>query len=426
MKRSRNDLRKIGQTETLRKIMSFQKELIPLAGAWLAKLPNVEAKYLTARHLYQWAAHVQAIRQRLKELPGGKPNAALHPALADVAEEMLFAQGEEAFLGAMYGTLLPAIRDGYALYMDDRHELPDRPTFALLKQIALELEEQIRYGQMYLERRQANTERDSDWAAHVRALLEAAGGILAEDATGTIGSLRRFAGANYAFSERPHRPEGAHLTNVFPIDGYEGSLLGGELLLERVALAIWLYNEMDAVEILGSVLYEVKGMPWEFYYDVARHTWDEARHSEFGNRLLDLFGFRPEEFETTFGAYSATMALAPHERYLAITHIYEPGSFQIKPGFLERLAAETDRTDLVLELLKFDLADETTHVKYGHKWAQDLLRQAGEERTVQEAVEQIGKRLEFLYADIAASFKRTMPEDRRHTTETVLRHMRQA
>ena len=41
-------------------------------------------------------------------------------------------------------------------------------------------------------------------------------------------------------------------------------------------------NEMTAGETLGSILWMTPEMPWDFQHNVARHLWDEIRHSQLG------------------------------------------------------------------------------------------------------------------------------------------------
>ncbi|WJH33409.1 DUF455 family protein [Paenibacillus sp. CC-CFT747] len=221
-----------------------------------------------------------------------------------------------------------------------------------------------------------------------------------------------------------HRTVGSHYSYEHPIEGYLWSNnLKGDPLIERAALAVWLYNELDAAEYLSPILYEVRGMPWEFYYDVARHTWDEARHSEFGLKLMTALGFTPKEFEVWVATYMSSIQMKPYERYAAVTCWYEPGSFQVKPDYLARLAEEAGGEDLAVELLRFDLADETLHVSFGHKWVEKLMRHYGDSRTVDEFVAEVKKLGTALREEQAAAFTRTMPDANRHTLESIREHM---
>ena len=52
-------------------------------------------------------------------------------------------------------------------------------------------------------------------------------------------------------------------------------------------------TEWQVIDQLGCLFFGARGMPLEFYHDVARHTWDESRHSRMGMRRLTEMGFEP-------------------------------------------------------------------------------------------------------------------------------------
>lgn len=429
---SKKELRRIPQAVELRRAASFHRSLIGMTGAWIARLRHAEVKYMAARHLWEWAEQFNALRKRLLELPGTKPDAPLEDHLNSVIEEALFASDEEPFLETLYSVFLPGLCCAYKDYIHLTVELPDRPSVRILKEIINALDKQMVEGSAMLQqiRDEDNVcsgESDvSQWVMHIRSLLHIAGGVCGITGVESVETKRRFAGYTYQPPERQHRSVNSYFSYEHPIEGYLWSQnLKGNPLIERAALAVWLYNELDAAEYISPILYEVKGMPWEFYYDVARHTWDEARHSEFGLKLMTALGFSPEEFEVWVATYMSSIQMKPHERYAAVTCWYEPGSFQVKPDYLERLASEAGGTDLAVELLRFDLADETLHVAFGHKWVEQLMRHYGDFRTVNEFVDDVKRIGISLREKQAAAFTRTMPHQQRHNLESIKRHMEQ-
>ena len=58
-------------------------------------------------------------------------------------------------------------------------------------------------------------------------------------------------------------------------------------------------QEMQAAETLGSTLWEADGMEWEFYYEIARHCYDEVRHSALGEARLAQLGHHGSDSPTT-------------------------------------------------------------------------------------------------------------------------------
>ncbi|MDF2651922.1 MAG: hypothetical protein K0Q73_7727 [Paenibacillus sp.] len=95
----------------------------------------------------------------------------------------------------------------------------------------------------------------------------------------------------------------------------------------------------------------------------------------------------------------------------------------MKPDYLERLAQEVGGDDLAVELLRFDLADETLHVSFGHKWVDKLLQHHGDDRSLAEFVSYVKQKGTRLREEQASVFVRTMPDEKRHNLETIRNHV---
>ncbi|HEY0828277.1 MAG TPA: DUF455 family protein [Bacilli bacterium] len=429
---SYKELRRIPQTNDLRKIMYFERALLGLTGGWICRLPHLEAKYMVARHQYEWAEHVNVLRKRLTEMPGGKPDGLLTPALQSIIDECLFAPDDKPFLEVLYTILLPFVRDAYRAYSLSSNELPDRPTIFILKDVDQTLNQQIDQGLTFMKATYGTpgsldrwAVEKSVWAKHIQHLLDSAGGIYGQIEADEIRNLRHHAGQTYHPPEQQVREEHVHLNYHFqPIAGYDPQVrLKGEVDIERVVLAVWLYNEIDAAEVLPTLFYEMKGMPWEFYYDLARHSWDEARHSEFGYKLLQMFDFKPEEFEFAVGTYMGIMKLKPHERYALIACVFEPKVFTMKPDYLERLADDAGESDALVELMRFDLADETNHVRYGNRWVKELMKLHGEQEDLQVFLDRILQKVIEVNQELHLTVTPTMPAEQRHNFQSVKKRM---
>jgi hypothetical protein len=60
-------------------------------------------------------------------------------------------------------------------------------------------------------------------------------------------------------------------------------------------------------------------MPWEFYFDISRQLWDEARHSSFGESKLLELGTSAAEVGLSSKAYALRQTLLPTDRYAALS-----------------------------------------------------------------------------------------------------------
>ena len=59
-------------------------------------------------------------------------------------------------------------------------------------------------------------------------------------------------------------------------------------------------REIDVPEMMASILAEAEEKPWEYYRDMTRQLWDEARHAMMGeNRLCPIWESIGQESHST-------------------------------------------------------------------------------------------------------------------------------
>ena len=117
---------------------------------------------------------------------------------------------------------------------------------------------------------------------------------------------------------------------------------------------------------------------------MARHLWDESRHSQFGYRQLPKLGVDLMTLEHSLDLYNILVQMPPHERYAMMTMEFEAGSFPTKATVMDRVRELNDfEADT---LLAFDRNDEQNHIRYGHRWLPEIMALFGETRPVDEFV----------------------------------------
>ena len=151
-------------------------------------------------------------------------------------------------------------------------------------------------------------------------------------------------------------------------------------------------SEMTSAESLAYLYYGVQGMPIDFYLDVARHTWDEARHSQMGVRRLRQWGYDTEQFLWA-GTQSLTQdnlnSIFP-EFYAGLTMIAEPCSFFKKRKSIDAFWKFGDVESAIQS--EFDIADERLHVDFGQKWGAKLFEHMNDFQTAQSVQEKVRAR----------------------------------
>ena len=140
-------------------------------------------------------------------------------------------------------------------------------------------------------------------------------------------------------------------------------------------------QEVQAADSCAALLFDAPDMPWDFYFDAARHMWDESRHSMFGQKKLIALGIPLSGVALSSTAYRLRQTLAPHDRYAALT-TQEADAF---PGKHQGLKEALRHNDALGSMTwSYDIADETQHVRYGQKWLGPLAKAMGDPRSVDQ------------------------------------------
>ena len=129
-------------------------------------------------------------------------------------------------------------------------------------------------------------------------------------------------------------------------------------------------TEMHVVELLGLTLYEWPDASFDVHRDLARHLWDEARHSMLGEVAFETRGvdWHTVPHELSFASYPNT-ELEPRERYAllyrsehAVMGKRGKGDPQHAGKPDQHALASASGDPLSTLFLDFDWADDVLHV----------------------------------------------------------------
>ena len=140
-------------------------------------------------------------------------------------------------------------------------------------------------------------------------------------------------------------------------------------------------QEVQAADSCASMLFEAPDMPWDFFLDMSRHMWDEARHAMFGEAKLLEFGTNAAATGLSTKAYAMRQTLSPLDRYAALS-TQEADAFPGKHQGLKDAVANNDA--LSAKAWSYDIADETQHLRFGTKWIPVMLEKTGEPRSLEQ------------------------------------------
>lgn len=407
-------------------LFEVEREFIRTATTLIYRVGEPELKYLLCQHVWESAGHARFLRERGRELTGFGPGEDVRAAIREIFTEAVMPADGMVALHGFYRVLKPALLRAYRHYLDVTDHLADWPSKKLVAEFILDEERHAREMAPYLV--SGDTPAVQAWCDHLAATLAALGGWLGEGVPTPLpaGFAWESARRNYTHPATCNRGPYPTCSSVFSHDPAETPIVRPWLVdpatdarVIRIMVYVWLMMEMDAVDYLATVFYDTPDAPFDLHHDLARHLWDESRHSQFGFRQLPKLGVDLMTVEHSLDLYHILVRMAPHERYAMMTMEFEAGSFPTKATVMDRVRELNDfEADT---LLAFDRNDEQNHVRYGHRWLPEIMALAGEHRPVEEFMRATQARFQELAAIHGGRTPHALPAERRLTGEKIVR-----
>ncbi len=378
-----------GVEESVRLLVRYawiEKRAMEAGLYWLNPTPEWEVKEALSLHLYQDADHARLIRQRIGEMRNPPPRMDISPDghLDRFFNELLAARTTLEKLAGLYGVLKPALLAAYRAHYDGANPLVDHPTRRLLRLLILEEEDAVRWGEAAIAALTDTPDARAQaaaWTAHLRAYL--VGGITGQERhAGTLPSSRATGPFEPDFF--PRRDERFTQQWNFFFPPHEVARTPGVPADEKtLALMCKRALEMDVPEAMARMIAEAEGQPWDYYADMCRQLWDEARHAMMGSVYFEAHGIdwkRAIPLHPGF-ALRLNLHMAPLEAH-AVLYTIEQSLMPAKTGKRYEWEVTGQADDLLATLFQdYDWADEVLHAQIGRRW---LLGTGG--RTREEVV----------------------------------------
>jgi hypothetical protein len=126
-------------------------------------------------------------------------------------------------------------------------------------------------------------------------------------------------------------------------------------------------------------------LPFDFFCDFLRQTWDEVRHSRMGFERLQALGIDPYRVAIPLGHYAVWGNMHLRDRIASLTQVGEACSFK---GKRDWVAAAHERGEWLSALEHdYDMVDEKNHVRFGARWLPEILGLLGDKRSPEEVVQ---------------------------------------
>jgi hypothetical protein len=268
--------------------------------------------------VFRTLRRVQDLRLRGREL--GVSFAEMHlsegVAAGDLRRTLCAAKSTADLLQAAMVVVPGELGRAIEAYLKRNDSIYDLPTVPLLEASREELRTQAAWARSALEvlAREAGETPDPTFVARVQTLAEALPAALENHLDRTparVATGRRMGRLPLAeavlpagFRPLPYGPEPLSRENEYR---------------ERERYhAVNFLQEVQAADSCASMLFEAPDMPWDFYFDLSRHLWDESRHAMFGEKKLADLGSTAAEAGLSSTAYTLRQTLAPLDRYAAL------------------------------------------------------------------------------------------------------------
>ena len=412
----------------LRRYAYIEQRLLALQSARFPGTATLELKHALARHAWEDAQHADALRRRivtmrtsphlLEECPD--------PALAALMDEAERAPDEALLLAGVHGVIKAALVRAYRWHLDTTNPVADFPTVREVDICIREEAGQLAWaaeaiaelcGPRAAEAAAAAATlapivaatnvaahtpiptspdtlpgsaqggppvgaprtpdpdapaRAHTWQAHLATFLAAAGGITGREPRGVAdapSSTERF-----HISRHPRRDPRFRINWQFhePGDPVAQSVPEKLIFMMRGRL-----NELAATENPASALFELAqaGAPWEALLEIARHMWDEARHSMLGQAVITHLGRDIREWPLRIGTGYSYLSVPALERYAHLGLNVEQGMMRYPPGKREEYewCRDVAKDPLAAMYQDYDWSDEVYHTQIARRWVSRLL-----------------------------------------------------
>ncbi|MEP7293895.1 MAG: hypothetical protein ABI835_19055, partial [Chloroflexota bacterium] len=208
------------------------------------------------------------------------------------------------------------------------------------------------------------------WHAHLSAYLQAAGGMMGDQATAVDLPAPR-AVKPFTPDFFPRRDARFVKQHNFMFPPHEVSRMEGVSVEEKtLALMCKRTLEMDVPEVMARMIAESSEKDWQYYVDMARQLWDEARHAMMGAVYFEQHGvdWRGEiALHTGFGL-RLNLHMTPLEAH-AVLYTIEQSLMPAKTGKRYEWETATQAGDDLARLFQdYDWADEVLHAQIGRAW----------------------------------------------------------
>ena len=357
----------------LKRLHYSLKRLHQLLTARITSEPIYELKTALSLHAHLCAEHVGTIRKRVGEMREPPLGLEVVPDenLQIFFDEILASPSTEELVVGVYEVALPAIREAIQRQMSDTHPIADAPTVRVCRFAMIEIDDMLQFGERAvacLVDDQTGSNMKS-WLDLLQRALAAAGSIDGVDSPSGESVERLYSASGYVYDGVPKRDE--RFIDPYNAGVNPEAFLYDEAMPDRAKIVMMYYKrfrEIDVPEMMASILTESNDKPWEYFQEMTRQLWDEARHSLLGEVGFASLGIDWSQIPINFTwSLNLNTQLEAWQRH-AVLFFIEQGLMPKTGKRYEFEVGERSGEPLSQVMQDFDWADEVLHAAIGRRW----------------------------------------------------------
>ena len=341
----------------------------------ITSIPIYELKMAFSLHAHYCAEHIGEFATRVREMrqPPYGLEVSPHASLDLFFDEILSAPNVQALLLGLYEHALPAVIRALEHVLAETNKLFDHPTYRICRLTLVEMQDVQQYGTETARCLVKEEERAAlqGWLGTLDRMLAAAGDLDGRDGPTGEDVARHFSAVPYKYDAVPRRDDRFKDPYNMGVNA-EAMLFNPEIppLPKIIMLYFKRMREIDVPEMMASIIAEAGEKPWDYYRDMTRQLWDEARHAMMGEIGFLSMGIDWSQipFNFTWSLGLNTM-LTPKERH-AVLFTIEQGAYaqEDRQKEYEWEVAVATSDPLASMIQDYDWADEILHAKIGREW----------------------------------------------------------
>jgi hypothetical protein len=350
------------------------KRLHQIFTARITAEPIYELKMAFSLHAHLCAEHVTALRKRVGEMrePPLGLEAVPDANLEIFFDEILAAPTTEELLLGLYESALPALKSALREHLRSTNPLADAPSVRVCRFALVEVEDMVEFGARCIAEvvDTAARERAGTWLTLLADAQAAAGALDGAVKPGGQSISRQHSAQPYKYDPVPKRDE--RFPDPFNMGVNAEVFLYDEKFPPEPKTLMMFYKrlrEVDVPEMMASIITETPDKPWEYYRDMTRQLWDEARHAmmgEVGFANLEIDWPKKVMINHTWSLALNTQ-LKPIERH-AVLYFIEQGLMPKNGKRFEWEIGQASHNPLSALFQDYDWADEVLHARIGRDW----------------------------------------------------------